>query len=91
MRFTLSSVLIALAVVSAVASPTGNEVDKRSTATKPGRCNGTSCQVGLYNLACRSGSCTGPGGGDGAHCTIVDYENGSNEAFCPGCSNPSLC
>ncbi|XDG01014.1 hypothetical protein ABKA04_000629 [Annulohypoxylon sp. FPYF3050] len=91
MRFTISSIIIALAVASAAASPTENDAVKRDAATKSGRCNGTSCQVGLYNLRCTAGSCGGPQGGDGKHCTIVDYADGSNKAFCPGCGDANLC
>ncbi|KAI0887608.1 uncharacterized protein GGS22DRAFT_186440 [Annulohypoxylon maeteangense] len=90
MRFTLSSVLIALAVTSAVASP-ADSGEKRSAASKFGTCNGTSCRVGFYNKVCGSGSCAGPQGGDGKPCSIVDYPNGSNKAFCPGCGDSSLC
>ncbi|KAI2468960.1 hypothetical protein F4781DRAFT_431793 [Annulohypoxylon bovei var. microspora] len=92
MRFTLSSVLLALAVVSsAAASPTDKEATKRSTATSGGECNGTSCRVGFDNIKCNKGSCAGSQGGDGSRCTVVDYDNGSRTAFCPGCGNDDLC
>ncbi|KAI1086692.1 hypothetical protein F5B19DRAFT_501033 [Rostrohypoxylon terebratum] len=91
MRFTTSSIITALAVVSAVASPIEKETTKRDAATQSGSCNGTSCRVFFYNLHCSVGSCVGPEGGDGKSCTIVDYADGSNKAFCPGCGNPDLC
>ncbi|KAI1454926.1 hypothetical protein F4805DRAFT_437979 [Annulohypoxylon moriforme] len=91
MRFTLSSVLIALAVTSVAASPAGKEETKRATASKYGECNGTSCRVGFYQKVCERGSCAGPQGGDGKRCSIVDYPGDRNEAFCPGCGDSKLC
>ncbi|KAI3325504.1 hypothetical protein HD806DRAFT_490494 [Xylariaceae sp. AK1471] len=94
MRFSLIPIIAVLASVS-VAVPTadGKSVreEKRNTETKGGDCNGTSCQVVFANFLCNVGSCVGPGGGDGARCTVVDYPDGSRTTFCPGCGDSNLC
>ncbi|KAI1378426.1 hypothetical protein F4677DRAFT_443638 [Hypoxylon crocopeplum] len=90
MQFSLSSLLVALAVVSSAAATPASGA-KRGTATSDGECNGTSCQVGFDNFECNKGSCTGPGGGDGAYCTVVDRQDGTRVTYCPGCGDPNFC
>ncbi|KAI1390552.1 uncharacterized protein F4822DRAFT_426399 [Hypoxylon trugodes] len=90
MQFSLSSVLVAFAVVSSVvATPTGG--DEASSAPQKraqnGVCNGTSCKLQFVNYACTRGTCVGDGAGDGAWCTVEE----GGAANCPHCGDASLC
>ncbi|KAI0840669.1 hypothetical protein F5Y06DRAFT_294658 [Hypoxylon sp. FL0890] len=91
MQFSLSSILVTLAVVSSATAAVREGTTKRSADTTEGECNGTSCQVGFDNFECNKGSCAGPKGGDGKRCTVVDNPDGSTTSWCPGCSDPNLC
>ncbi|KAI1636007.1 hypothetical protein F4809DRAFT_641991 [Biscogniauxia mediterranea] len=92
MQFSLSTILVALMATAAVAAPSQEAAEKRSAETKGGKCNGTSCRVGLSNYRCNRGSCVGNGGGDGKRCTVVDNPDKTRTAFCPvGCPDPNLC
>ncbi|KAI0206530.1 hypothetical protein F4808DRAFT_407760 [Astrocystis sublimbata] len=94
MRFSMISVVAILASLSA-AAPALEEKSvgeaKRAPNTQGGSCNGTSCKVVFANFLCNVGSCVGPGGGDGARCTVVDNTDGSRTTFCPGCGDSNLC
>ncbi|KAH6662149.1 hypothetical protein B0J14DRAFT_662884 [Halenospora varia] len=50
---------------------------------KCGKCNGSSCKIGIINFACQIGKCTvQSGGGDGVGCGIVFQSAGTVQ--CPG-------
>ncbi|KAK6833211.1 hypothetical protein PG987_007905 [Apiospora arundinis] len=71
MRSSLTFIVTALAAFAAAAPATSAEepgVSKRDNCAFTGKCNGTSCKIGLINYRCSSGSCVGSGGGDGKRC-----------------------
>ncbi|KAL1998295.1 hypothetical protein VTN02DRAFT_6455 [Thermoascus thermophilus] len=89
---TLISALVASsAIVAAAPAP-----EQQAPAACPngwtycGKCNGTSCKVGLTNHACQVGKCTKQsGGGDGKPCGWTEYihpNSGPTEGpvTCPG-------
>ncbi|OJJ97514.1 hypothetical protein ASPACDRAFT_45608 [Aspergillus aculeatus ATCC 16872] len=51
-----------------------------------GKCNGTSCKIGLTNYPCDEGSCVAQnGGGDGKGCYDNAYDTPSpRHILCPG-------
>ncbi|KAK8032314.1 hypothetical protein PG990_002048 [Apiospora arundinis] len=93
MQLSLTFVVAALATLAAAAPSTNNErgvapgISPRRSCAWNGKCNGTKCKIGLINYKCSSGSCVGPGGGDGKHCCAVDALAGGPYA-CPGGNFP---